>query len=104
MKDRLYENAVSLLEQLISTPSFSKQEEGTAQIIAEFLQRSQVSYSRKANNIYATNKHYQANKPSFLLNSHHDTVSPNKGYTMDPFTPVQADGKLFGLGSNDAGG
>lgn len=104
MKDSLYENAVSLLEQLISTPSFSKQEDGTAEIIAAFLQKSQVSYSRTANNIYATNKHYQAGKPSLLLNSHHDTVSPNKGYTMDPFTPVQADGKLFGLGSNDAGG
>src|SRR4051812_34242466 len=104
MKDRLYENAVLLLKQLIATSSFSKQEDGAAEIIGAFLQEKQVSYSRIANNIYATNKHYDANKPSLLLNSHHDTVSPNKGYTMDPFTPVQTDGKLFGLGSNDAGG
>ena len=43
-------------------------------------------------------------KPTILLNSHHDTVKPNKGYTLDPFTPSENDGKLFGLGSNDAGG
>ncbi|MEJ7587946.1 MAG: M20/M25/M40 family metallo-hydrolase [Ferruginibacter sp.] len=49
-------------------------------------------------------KNYDAGKPSLLLNSHHDTVLPNKGYTLDPFLPVEADGKLFGLGSNDAGG
>src|SRR5436189_2178451 len=102
MKDHLYENAVLLLKQLISTPSFSKHEDGTAEIISAFLQEKQVSYSRIANNIYATNKHYDTNKPSLLLNSHHDTVSPIKGYTMDPFTPLQADGKLFGLGSYDA--
>jgi acetylornithine deacetylase len=56
------------------------------------------------NNIYAKNKHYDATKKSILLNSHHDTVKPNKGYTVDPFTPIEKEGKLFGLGSNDAGG
>jgi acetylornithine deacetylase len=38
------------------------------------------------------------------LNSHHDTVKPNAGYTLDPFSPIEKDGKLYGLGSNDAGG
>ncbi len=52
----------------------------------------------------AVNKHFDAAKPTILLNSHHDTVKPNKGYTLDPFTPIEKDGKLFGLGSNDAGG
>ena len=47
---------------------------------------------------------YDINKPSILLNSHHDTVLPNKGYTMPPFTAVEKDGRLYGLGSNDAGG
>ena len=39
-----------------------------------------------------------------LLNSHHDTVKPNSGYTKDPFSSQVEDGKLYGLGSNDAGG
>jgi acetylornithine deacetylase len=31
-------------------------------------------------------------------------VRPNHQYTKDPFQPLQEDGKLYGLGSNDAGG
>jgi len=100
----LFEKAVVLLKQLISTPSFSKEENDTAELITRFLQDNGIEYKRVGNNVYAKNAHYDENKPSVLLNSHHDTVRPNKGYTMDPFTPVEKDGKLFGLGSNDAGG
>lgn len=100
----LYSEAVELLKQLIATPSFSKEENDTAEIICAFFKKHEVPFARVGNNIYAKNKNYDINKPSILLNSHHDTVLANKGYTMDPFTPVEKDGKLFGLGSNDAGG
>ncbi len=101
---KLYTDAVELLKQLISTPSFSKEENDTAEILMAFFKERGVEHARVGNNIYATNKYYDASKPSVLLNSHHDTVKPNKGYTLDPFTPVEKNGKLFGLGSNDAGG
>jgi acetylornithine deacetylase len=104
MEKKLYNDAVDLLKQLISTPSFSKEENDTADIIVKFFEDRKIPCSRVGNNIYAKNKHYDLNKPSILLNSHHDTVMPNKGYTMDPFSPIEKDGKLFGLGSNDAGG
>lgn len=104
MNEQLYTGAVDLLKQLISTPSFSKEENDTAEILTAFFEKHHVQYARVGNNVYAKNKYYDVNKPSVLLNSHHDTVKPNKGYTMDPFTPVEKDGKLFGLGSNDAGG
>ena len=100
----LYNEAVTLLKELISTPSFSKEENDTAEIICAFFAKHEVPFSRVGNNIYAKNKYYDSNKPSILLNSHHDTVLPNKGYTLDPFKPVEKEGKLFGLGSNDAGG
>ena len=100
----LTSKAVSLLKQLISTPSFSKEENDTAELITHFFESNQIPCARVGNNIYAKNAHYDVHKPSVLLNSHHDTVKPNKGYTMDPFTPVEKEGKLFGLGSNDAGG
>ncbi|RYE18250.1 MAG: M20/M25/M40 family metallo-hydrolase, partial [Sphingobacteriaceae bacterium] len=87
-----------------STPSFSREEEITAGILCRFLGERGVNHSRIQNNVFAFNDHYNSSKPSILLNSHHDTVKPNKGYTLDPFTPVIKDGKLFGLGSNDAGG
>ncbi|MEO6733679.1 MAG: M20 family metallo-hydrolase [Ferruginibacter sp.] len=104
MKENLYENAVLLLKQLIATPSFSKEENNTAEILCDFLHRHHITHTRVGNNIYAKSKLYDTNKPTLLLNSHHDTVLPNKGYTMDPFVPVEKEGKLFGLGSNDAGG
>jgi acetylornithine deacetylase len=103
-KEQLQEQAIGLLKQLIATPSFSKEEDKTAAIIENFLKSHGVKPNCHINNIWATNKFYDASKPTILLNSHHDTVKPNKSYTLDPFTPFEKAGKLFGLGSNDAGG
>lgn len=100
----LQSEAVQLLKQLIATPSFSKEEAGTASIIQQYFDTHQVATNRLHNNIWATNLHFDQTKPTILLNSHHDTVKPNKGYTLDPFEAIEKDGKLFGLGSNDAGG
>lgn len=100
----LTSNAIGLLKKLIATPSFSKEEEKTAELIKEFLETAGVTTHSYLNNIYATNKYFDESKPTILLNSHHDTVKPNKGYTLDPFSPIEKEGKLYGLGSNDAGG
>ncbi len=100
----LQTDALKLLQELIATPSFSREEDLTASIIAKFLAVRGVEHYRIANNVYASNKHFRQDLPTLLLNSHHDTVRPNPGYTLDPFSPIQKDGKLFGLGSNDAGG
>ena len=100
----LHQGAITLLKQLIATPSFSKEEDNTADILEQFLESKGVHTNVFLKNIWAKNKYFDERKGSILLNSHHDTVKPNKGYTLDPFTPVIKDGKLFGLGSNDAGG
>ncbi len=100
----LYQEAVELLKLLIATESFSRQEENTASLIQDFFKKSNVKSSREQNNLWAFNKHFRPELPTLLLNSHHDTVNPNKDWSKDPFTPVVADGKLYGLGSNDAGG
>jgi len=100
----LHHDSITLLKQLIATPSFSKEEDNTADILEQFLESKAVHTNVFLKNIWAKNKYFDERKASILLNSHHDTVKPNKGYTLDPFTPVIKDGKLFGLGSNDAGG
>jgi acetylornithine deacetylase/succinyl-diaminopimelate desuccinylase-like protein len=100
----LYKEAVDLLCTLISIPSFSKEEDKTASLLAAFFSARNIHYERHLNNIYSVNRHFDESKPTILLNSHHDTVKPNHQYTKDPFQPLQEDGKLFGLGSNDAGG
>ncbi|MBD1434303.1 M20 family metallo-hydrolase [Sphingobacterium sp. DN00404] len=100
----LTEEAISLLKQLIALPSFSKEENDTADLLCRFFHERGVAYKRFANNVWAYNKYRDDSKPCILLNSHHDTVKPNSGYTKGPFDPVEADNKLYGLGSNDAGG
>lgn len=100
----LITEAICLLKQLISTPSLSKEEDKTAQLIADFFQQHNIPIHRKLNNIWAYNQHFDKSKPTILLNSHHDTVKPNPAYTRNPFEPSVEDGKLYGLGSNDAGG
>lgn len=100
----LYQDAVQLLKQLIATPSFSREEDQTAARIQEFFQSKGIATHRHLNNVWAMNQHFDASKPTLLLNSHHDTVKPNPAYTHNPFEPSEENGKLYGLGSNDAGG
>lgn len=100
----LTQEAITLLKQLITTQSFSSEEEGTALLIEAWFTANNIPFTREKNNIWAFNKHNNTALPTLLLNSHHDTVKPNQGYTLDPFEPIVKDGKLFGLGSNDAGG
>lgn len=97
-------NALDLLKSLVAIPSLSQDEAGTANKIADYLGKGGISVQRHINNIWCTNHYFDTGKPTILLNSHHDTVEPNKGYTRDPFEPALEDGKLYGLGSNDAGG
>ncbi len=104
MTGKLFDDSLELLRELISIPSLSKEEENTASAIEQFLKDRGVKTHRKINNVWAYNEHFDASKPTILLNSHHDTVKPNPGYSRDPFAADIIDGKLFGLGSNDAGG
>ena len=100
----LITNAIKLLKDLITMESFSFNEDKSADRIENWFKSYEIDFIRKNNNIYAFNKCFDHSKPTILLNSHHDTVKPNKGYTNDPFESKVENGKLYGLGSNDAGG
>ena len=104
MKLQPEEIAINLLEQLIAIPSFSKEEDKTAVVLQGFFKQFDIPAERKGNNVWVRNKHFNPELPTILLNSHHDTVRPNSAYTRDPFNAEIIDGKLYGLGSNDAGG
>ncbi|NGP77086.1 M20 family metallo-hydrolase [Balneolaceae bacterium YR4-1] len=95
---------INLLTELVSTPSHSGEESETAGLIAAFLEKSGVTVERHLNNVWAQSQFFDDRKPTLLLNSHHDTVKPGEGYSFDPYQPFIEDGKLYGLGSNDAGG
>lgn len=102
--EQLTQEAIALLKRLIETPSFSSEEDQTAVLIENWFKQFGIDYKRTQNNVWAVNKHFEEGKPILLLNSHHDTVKPNAAYTNDPFKAIVKNGKLYGLGSNDAGG
>ncbi len=99
----MFEDSIGLLKLMISTPSFSRDEEALADRLEERFRSFGLSPGRFKNNLFFKNRHFDPSKPTVLLNSHIDTVKPNSGYTRDPFTPTESDGRLYGLGSNDAG-
>ncbi|WP_338407516.1 M20 family metallo-hydrolase [uncultured Flavobacterium sp.] len=103
-QETLAQEAVTLLKNLIETPSFSSEEDQTALLIEKWFIQNVIPFKRDNNNVWAFNKYFDKTKPTLLLNSHHDTVRPNQAYTKDPFKANVEDDKLFGLGSNDAGG
>lgn len=102
--ERLTDESIGLLKQMISTPSVSRDEGAVADILQAKLTGWGMAVNRKGNNLWVKERACAAGKPVILLNSHIDTVKPAAGYTRDPFTPVVEDGRLYGLGSNDAGG
>ena len=96
-------DAVDLLMKFISIPSVSGEENRLADFLEITLKEKNYSPKRKGNNIWLMSPDWNYNKPTILLNSHIDTVKPVSGWTKEPFQPMEEDGKLFGLGSNDAG-
>ena len=96
--------ATETLQKLIATKSYSKDEEKAVEIINEVLIQQGYKTHRKKNNVWAFSKAYIEGRPTLLMNSHLDTVKASEKWTKDPFEPLIEDSKLYGLGSNDAGG
>ena len=95
--------AIELLKRMISHPSFSREEKTCADLIEQYIEEEGYTPSRIGNNVWILGSNYDSSKPTLLLNSHIDTVKPVDGWNFDPFLPVENEGKLYGLGSNDAG-
>ncbi|XMD99373.1 MAG: M20 family metallo-hydrolase [Candidatus Karelsulcia muelleri] len=101
---KLKKECIQLLKKLINTPSISKEEQKTAEIIEFFFIKYNFFTKRKYNNIWIENNNYENDKYTILLNSHHDTIQPSYGWKTDPFIAKEDGNKIIGLGSNDAGG
>ncbi len=96
-------DAIALLQKLIAIPSFSREETAVADFLERYIELKGYVVTRKDNNVWMLSPDFDSSKPTFLLNSHIDTVKPVSGWVHDPFIPLLENGKLFGLGSNDAG-
>ena len=96
-------DAVSLLEQLIAISSFSKEENTVADFLERYIEIKGYVASRKDNNVWILSPGFDTSRPTILLNSHIDTVRPVAGWNRNPLIPSIENGRLYGLGSNDAG-
>jgi len=83
---------------LVSIRSISHDEGPIADMVTSFLQERGAEVQRWGDNVVAT----VGEGPHILLNSHLDTVPPCDGYTRDPWKVEVEDGRVYGLGSNDA--
>lgn len=95
--------AVTLLSSLISIPSISREEDKVADFLQNYIEENGIMTGRYGNNIWCICPMFDIQKPTILLNSHIDTVKPVNGWRKQPFTAKMENGKLYGLGSNDAG-
>ncbi len=101
--DHYMQEAISLLRSMIQVQTFSGEEGPTADLIINYLQSKSIATERLHNNVIAKNLNWDNHKPTIVLNSHHDTVKINNGWTKDPFGAAIEGDKLYGRGSNDAG-
>jgi len=95
--------AVTLLRQMVATPSYSREEDDVAGLVEDFIKKAGFSPKRKGNNLWVTTSRFSENKPTVLLNSHLDTVKASAGWNSDPFEVLEEGERITGLGSNDAG-
>ena len=102
--EELTQEAVSLLQKLIATPSVSRDESKAADIMQEAMESYGFTPTRVGNNLWIKSEDWSADRPTLLLNAHIDTVKPVASWTRDPFAPTIEGDTLYGLGSNDCGG
>ncbi len=103
MPSELAKEAIDLLSEMIAIQSFSREEKAVADFLEHYIELKGYKSLRKDNNIWLLSPGFDSSRPTILLNSHIDTVKPVSGWIRNPFVPVIEDGKLYGLGSNDAG-
>ena len=97
------DEAVGLLKELIAIPSVSREEAQAADCLQRYIELQGMETGRKGNNVWCLSPAFDLKRPTLLLNSHIDTVKPVAGWRKPPFAPTESNGRLYGLGSNDAG-
>ncbi len=91
-----------LLKELVAVPSPSGEEGALARSILERAAAWGLRAEAAGRNVVIRVGSHSG--PRVLLNSHLDTVAPVAGWTHDPFTPEERNGRISGLGANDAKG
>lgn len=89
---------LALHREIVAIPSLSHHERPLSDHLEAWLRSRGVAVSRFGDNIFAA----WGRGPLVCFNTHLDTVPPAPGWTHPPHTPAVVDGRVYGLGSNDA--
>lgn len=90
---------LDLHRRLVAIPSLSHQEGAITAHAAAFLAARGAAVERIGANVVAR----RGKGPRrLLLDTHLDTVPPAASWTRDPWQPAVVDGRVYGLGANDA--
>ncbi|MDR2138413.1 MAG: M20/M25/M40 family metallo-hydrolase, partial [Tannerella sp.] len=100
----LYDSCTGLLKAMIAIPSHSREERAVADMLEKYMSVRGLNPLRRGNNLWCVAPGFREGAPVVLLNSHIDTVKPVPGWQYDPYMPVEVGNRIYGLGSNDAGG
>ena len=92
---------LTLLRDLVATPSVSGTEEGVARVIEEWARAAKLDVVRDDTAVIVRVKGKKGGKRLAFV-SHIDTVPAGEGWTRDPFKATVEGDKLYGRGSGDA--
>lgn len=101
--ERLTQEAVELLKQLIETPRISREEQAAADLLEQYMRTRGLCPQREANNLWCVAPDYDSEKKTLLLCAHIDTVRPVSGWQHEPHKATLEGDTLYGLGANDDG-
>ena len=101
--EALTQEAVGLLERMVSLPSVSREEKEVADLLENFMKERGKTPHRTGHNLWCISPFYRTGRPTLLLNAHIDTVKPAASWTRDPFRPTREGERIYGLGTNDDG-
>ena len=93
-------DVLDLHRTLVETRSVSGEEDAAAGLVAAWLEARAVPCERIGRSVLA--RAGAANGEALLFDSHLDTVPPTADWSRDPWRAERLDGRVFGLGSNDA--
>ncbi len=86
----------------VATPSVSGEEGALSLAMAEWLGARGARVERLGHTILAVHEGAVPDAPVLLFDTHLDTVPPAPGWSHDPFAATVEEGRVYGLGSNDA--
>lgn len=99
----LTNEAIRLLKAWIGIPAPGGEEGAAADLVQHYLETEGMNTGRAGNNVWCLSPNFDLKRPTLLLTAHLDKPKAAGGWRRGPLTAWEANGKIYGLGSNRTG-